>query len=93
MTTYTFKITAENPANLPVGSIVEIEMKMSEYDEFKQENAAYLERYFVDSPAFKFDGKLYPDGRAMERMSQIQSTYPGAKDMFKNSRWVPKREW
>lgn len=103
MMTYTFKVISEdNPmkdqedvgCRWHVGDIVEIELRISEYDAFKEETAAYLERYMEEAPAFKFGDVIKsPDGRFMERMDKIRHNYPGAKNMFDGTKWRPKREW
>jgi hypothetical protein len=99
MATYTFKLLKYHK-DFPkhwktmLGEVVEIEYPMVQYDELKEKYVPkYLERYLDATPSFTFDKNIAPDGRFMERMSRIQSSYPGAKDMFKDARWAPKREW
>ena len=98
MITYTFKLIKYHhdfPKDwkVMVDNVVEIQLPISEYDSFKKEYNGYLERYLGDVPGFKFDSTKRPDGRFMERLSNIQQNYPGAKDMFKDAKWQPKREW
>lgn len=94
MPTYCFKVIKENVNEIPVGELVDVSLSISEYDAFKEANKDHLERYFdVPNLGFNFDGKIQPDGRFMDRMAHIQQTYPGAKGMFDNTRWSPKRVW
>jgi len=41
---------------LPVGTIIEIEMKYAEYDEFVKDNEKTLERYIGTAPSVVWDG-------------------------------------
>jgi hypothetical protein len=43
----------------PVGTIIEIEMKLAEYDEFVEANEMLLERYIGTAPAIVWDGVHY----------------------------------
>lgn len=103
MMTYTFRvINADNPmkdhedegARWKVGDIVSVDLRITEYDEFREETKSYLERYFDTPPAFKFEDSIKaPPGKFMERMDYIRHHYPGAKDMFNGTKWRPAREW
>lgn len=75
------------------GDVIEIDLRMSEYDAFKEDNKDLLERYFSEPPALTYGAPKQPDGRFMERLSRIQQKYPGAKNMFDNAKYRPKREW
>jgi len=83
--TYTFKI-------IETGEIVEVELKMSEYDAFKAAHPE-LERY-IEAVAFNFEGRVNTvPGQASERLRKIEATYPGAKGMLNNSKFHHNREW
>jgi hypothetical protein len=78
------------------GEIIEVQMSMSEYDEFKVNNQELLERYLDVVPMMTgtfgtFAAKL-PSGFS-DRMRQIEQNYPGAKGMLKNSKFNHTREW
>ena len=92
--TYHFKcIKAFDDLN--EGDIIEMDLKVSEYDRFKEAHPE-LERYFDEAPAFHFVdmvGKRGPDGRVLDRLDSIRRNYPGAKNMFENARWTPRRQW
>lgn len=98
MPSYTFKVVGEVPAEIPdkdslkQGDLIEVDMKMTEYDQFKADHVAWLERV-IDAPAFVFGDTVKPPGKVMERLNHIKHHYPGAKDMFKNARFTPPREW
>lgn len=89
--TYTFKVLTAFDG-LEVGQIIEIDLKITEYDRFKAAHPE-LERYFDEPPAFKFAETLHPPGQVMERLDHIRNHYPGAKDMFNGTKWRPSREW
>lgn len=102
MITYTFKILKhhknfpESWKDFEIGSIVEVDLNIKDYDAFKKKYDGYLERYLEEAPAFAIVdmvGKRGPDGLFMEKLARIRNNYPGAKDMFKDARWQPKREW
>lgn len=103
MMTYTFLVISEdNPmagaedegARWHVGDIVDVELSVSQYDAFKAAHLHCLERYIDEPLIFRLnDASKGPDGRFMDRMNKIRHTYPGAKEMFSNTRWQPKREW
>lgn len=103
MMTYTFLVTSEeNPmkdhedegCRWHVGDIVEIQLRVSEYDEFKRDHAHCLERYIEEPLMFKLDDTTKgPPGQFMDRMNKIRHTYPGAQHMFDNARFRPKREF
>jgi hypothetical protein len=44
---------------LPIGTIIEIEMKYAEYDEFFKDNEKTLERYIGTAPSVVWDGVHY----------------------------------
>lgn len=63
---YEFKVIAplQDPAlaaQFPVGSLVEVTMKMSEYDDFAKKNPE-LERYIGTAPAVTFEGRTFGSG-------------------------------
>lgn len=96
MPTYEFLVIAENPRGHEVGTVVEVELKFSEYDAFKKQHEAYLERYMSAAPPFELNdtaGAMRKHGKFMERMDHIRHNYPGAKGMFDDARFRPNREW
>jgi hypothetical protein len=63
---YEFKVIAplQDPAlaaQFPVGTLVEVNMKMSEYDGFVAKNPE-LERYIGTAPAVTFEGRTFGSG-------------------------------
>jgi hypothetical protein len=83
--TYVFKI-------IETGELVEVELKMSEYDLFKKSHPE-LERYFEPVP-FNFEGRVKTvPTQVTERLRRIEATYPGAKGMLKNSKFHHNKEW
>lgn len=63
---YEFKVIAplQDPAlaaQFPVGTLVEVNMKMSEYDGFVAKNPE-LERYISTAPAVTFEGRTFGSG-------------------------------
>lgn len=63
---YEFKVIAplQDPSlteKFPVGTIVEVNMKMSEYDDFVVKNPE-LERYIGTAPAVTFEGRTFGSG-------------------------------
>jgi hypothetical protein len=67
---YEFKVIAPLPdpeltEKFPVGTIVEVNMKMSEYDGFVNNNPE-LERYIGTAPAVTFEGRTYGGGYGLE---------------------------
>jgi hypothetical protein len=99
MPSYTFKVIGEAPEeverreNIKIGDIIEVDMKITEYDAFKANNSHWLDRIIEEAPAFTFDDKVRPPGKFMEKLNHIKHTYPGAKDMFKDAKYQPPREW
>jgi len=96
MITYTFIVRKQHPefpVPWPEGHVIEVELPIRDYDEFKAKYEGYLERYFVDAPAHMFVSTVTPDGRFMERLNTIKHNYPGAQNMFDNAKWSPKREF
>jgi hypothetical protein len=76
--------------------IIEIQMPMSEYDGFKEQNKETLERYLDVVPmltgAFGTYAAKLPVTFA-NRLRQIEQNYPGAKGMLDNSKFNIPREW
>lgn len=94
--TYTFLVISNNnphPDIWHLGDVIEVELKVSEYDAFKKDTLLFLERYIEDPLPFTLGRGATVPGKAMERLNRIRHTYPGAKDMFHNARYVPPREW
>jgi hypothetical protein len=92
--TYVFKVV-KSFDGLEVGEIIEVDLRITEYDRFKAAHPE-LERYIDVPPGFEMinqAAKEGPDGRFMERMDHIRHHYPGAKGMFDQARWRPKREF
>lgn len=70
------------------GAIIEVEMKVAEYDGFKAAHPE-LQRYFGTVPAL---GKFGVGGAKLtnqfkDRMKAIRDNYPGAKGMLKDSKF------
>jgi hypothetical protein len=83
---YTFKVLQETPLYAGgIGDIIEVELKISQYDEFAKDFDGILERYFDTAPAFVFDGKAFvadiqarqPDG-FKEVLSKIADAHPAS---------------
>jgi len=55
---YEFRLLVD-AEELPAGSVIEVEMKVAEYDDFIAENSDILERYIGEAPAVRFDGKTF----------------------------------
>ena len=67
---YEFKVIAPLPDSslaekFPVGTVVEVDMKMSEYDDFAAKNPE-LERYIGTAPSVTFEGRRYGGGHGVE---------------------------
>jgi hypothetical protein len=93
--TYTWKILKKCKWGKK-NDFIEIQMSMSEYDDFKSANIDCLERYIDAVPMMTgtfgtFAAKL-PSGFS-DRMRQIEKNYPGAKGMLNNSKFNHTREW
>lgn len=63
---YEFKVISllkdpELIEKFPVGTLVEVNMKMSEYDDFVKKNPE-LERYIGTAPAVTFEGRTFGSG-------------------------------
>ena len=91
--TYEFLVTAENPRGHEIGTVVEVQLSVSQYEAFKEEHKAYLERYIGTPIGFKFGESVTPPGQFMESMDYIRNNYPGAKGMMNDTKWRPAREW
>lgn len=85
MPTYTFKVLEklESHPNFEVGDIIDLTIKISEYDAFKADHPQ-LERYFEEAPAFTYNGRTFGSLRAQtddtfkERMAKIAEAHPGS---------------
>lgn len=74
--TYTFK-------NTKTGKIVSVELKISEYDQYKADHPE-LERYIDSAPAVTFNGKTFgsldsqTDNTFKEVLAKVGSKFPGS---------------
>jgi len=67
---YEFKVIKPLPdpalaEKFPVGTVVEVTMKMAEYDTFIERNPE-LERYIGTAPSVTFEGRTYGGGYGVE---------------------------
>jgi len=92
MPTYCFKVLEKivtETQTYEKDDLVEVEMKITEYDDFKEAHPE-LERYYDTPPNFTFDGtgrcNVLPNG-FKDRMKQIEKNFPGAKGMLDKSRY------
>lgn len=92
--TYEFLVIAENPRGHSIGDVVEVQLSVSQYEAFKEEHKAYLERYIGSAPGFQFAESVRPPGQFLDRLDQIEHNYPGASGMMSsNAKYRKAREW
>ena len=95
MPTYTFKVIEPweyNEQKLEVDSLVEIDIKISNYDQFKLDNPQ-LERYHDRPPSFTFFGKpTVVPYEFTEKLQKISQSH-GAPKMLEGSNFHHNRGW